>query len=345
MPSSRRASERAAIGPAQPSLLREMNERAVYGMIREMRPISRAELARRSGLSKPTVSLALRTLVDSGLVGDVGMESGKPGRAGLLFDPIADVCLAMAVVIDPNSIRCSLHDLDAVELGAYDETIESLQPDGVVDLIATVIDKMLATSLDAKARLTTASVAVPAIVKPATGDVSWPTPTGTVRTERLAERLAEVTGLSVTVTNSIHMAALGEITSGAAAGHRDVALVAHGAQRGVGVIVDGDLVVGAHGSAGLGANSGVAGAGLTDLVSAALVVDPDLIVLSDISRPSDEQSLDSDGLEAIRRDAAGIGVVVSELGSAAVTAGAVAMAVAAAIEVAFETRLDRIAAV
>jgi len=345
MPSSRRDSERAPIGPAQPALLREMNERAVYGMIREMRPISRAELARRSGLSKPTVSLALRTLVDSGLVTDVGMESGKPGRAGLLFDPVADVGLSIAVIIEPNAIRCTLHDLDAVELGAYDETIESFQPDGVVDLVETVIDKMLATSLDAKARLTTAAVVVPAIVDPSTGDVSWTTETGAVRTERLAERLGELTGLSVTVTNSIHMAALGELDSGAAAEHRHVVLVAHGAQRGVGAIVDGDLVVGAHGSAGLGTSSGAAGAELADLVSAARVIDPQLIVLSDISRPGGEQSLGSDALDAIRRDAEGVEVVVSELGSAAVTAGAVALAVEAAIEVAFETRLGRIVAV
>ena len=44
---------------ATPPLLRALNERTVLEAIREGAPISRAEISRRSGISKPTVSLAL----------------------------------------------------------------------------------------------------------------------------------------------------------------------------------------------------------------------------------------------------------------------------------------------
>ncbi|MBU6215891.1 MAG: MarR family transcriptional regulator, partial [Acidobacteria bacterium] len=87
------------IGPAKPALLRELNERTVLEVIRRLRSVSRAEVARRTGLSKPTVSLALRTLEASGLVGPVGAESGRRGRAGILFEPIADAALGGAVEI------------------------------------------------------------------------------------------------------------------------------------------------------------------------------------------------------------------------------------------------------
>ena len=53
---------------ATPPLLKHLNERAVLDAIRSGAPISRAEIARRTGISKPTVSLALRALHSHGLV-------------------------------------------------------------------------------------------------------------------------------------------------------------------------------------------------------------------------------------------------------------------------------------
>ena len=47
-------------------LLRALNERAVLDVIRRAAPISRAEVARQSGISKPTVSSALQALLDAG---------------------------------------------------------------------------------------------------------------------------------------------------------------------------------------------------------------------------------------------------------------------------------------
>src|SRR3954454_1749083 len=52
---------------ATPPLLKRLNERTVLEAIRSGAPISRAEISRRAGISKPTVSLALRSLLDTGL--------------------------------------------------------------------------------------------------------------------------------------------------------------------------------------------------------------------------------------------------------------------------------------
>ena len=48
-----------------PSLLRAINERSVLDLIHRRGPLSRAQVARVSGLSKPTVSLALSGLLES----------------------------------------------------------------------------------------------------------------------------------------------------------------------------------------------------------------------------------------------------------------------------------------
>ena len=51
---------------ATPPLLKDLNERTVLEAIRAAAPISRAEISRRVGISKPTVSQALQSLLGAG---------------------------------------------------------------------------------------------------------------------------------------------------------------------------------------------------------------------------------------------------------------------------------------
>ncbi|HET8842220.1 MAG TPA: helix-turn-helix domain-containing protein, partial [Ktedonobacteraceae bacterium] len=54
--------------PGTPRLLRAINERILLEQLRRNGPLSRAQLARATGLSKPTVSNALGNLERVGLV-------------------------------------------------------------------------------------------------------------------------------------------------------------------------------------------------------------------------------------------------------------------------------------
>src|SRR5580704_17802352 len=71
----------AVLFAARPSLIRAMNEQLLLEHIRQRGPCSRAELARVSGLSKPTVSLALDNVERAGLVRIAGQRTGVPGRS------------------------------------------------------------------------------------------------------------------------------------------------------------------------------------------------------------------------------------------------------------------------
>ena len=75
---------------ARPQLLREMNELFLLGHIQDIGTCSRAELARVSGLSKPTVSLALANLERAGLIREAGQRTGVPGRSALLYEVRAE---------------------------------------------------------------------------------------------------------------------------------------------------------------------------------------------------------------------------------------------------------------
>ena len=57
-------------------MLRAINERTVLECIRQIGPASRAQIARTSGVSKPTVSQALAVLEKARLVREAGRSSG-----------------------------------------------------------------------------------------------------------------------------------------------------------------------------------------------------------------------------------------------------------------------------
>jgi DNA-binding transcriptional ArsR family regulator len=69
-----------------PSLLRAINERTVLELIHRQGPLSRAQTARISGLSKPTISLTLAGLLEARLVREVGRSRGDRGPSALLYE-------------------------------------------------------------------------------------------------------------------------------------------------------------------------------------------------------------------------------------------------------------------
>src|SRR4029078_11113785 len=78
-------------------LLKDLNERTVLESIRSGSRISRAESSRRAGISKPTVSLALQSLVDAGLVREAAHDPDGPHYGATFFEPVADAALVLGV--------------------------------------------------------------------------------------------------------------------------------------------------------------------------------------------------------------------------------------------------------
>src|SRR5438067_4206393 len=96
---------------ATPPLLRNLNERTVLETIRTGAPISRAEISRRAGVSKPTVSLALQALLHAGLVREAAHEPGGPSYGAVFFEPVAEAALVLGVDVGARFLRCALCDL------------------------------------------------------------------------------------------------------------------------------------------------------------------------------------------------------------------------------------------
>ena len=94
-----------------PSLLRAINERSVLECIRRTGPISRAQIARRTGLSKPTVSQALSTLERSRLVRSAGRTSGGKGPTAVLYELNPTAGWVVGIDVGRESVAAAVSDL------------------------------------------------------------------------------------------------------------------------------------------------------------------------------------------------------------------------------------------
>ena len=75
-----------APAPAQPGLLRSMNNRVVLDLLIERGSLSRGDVHALTGVSKPTASQLLTRLEESGLVLPIGFgDTGPGGRAPQLY--------------------------------------------------------------------------------------------------------------------------------------------------------------------------------------------------------------------------------------------------------------------
>src|SRR5881398_200686 len=103
----------AKMGPsrATPPLLKHLNERTVLEAIRAGAPISRAEISRRAGISKPTVSLALQALLDAGLVREAAEGPRGPRYGATYFEPVDEAALVLGVDVGARFLRGALCDL------------------------------------------------------------------------------------------------------------------------------------------------------------------------------------------------------------------------------------------
>src|SRR6187397_3541636 len=98
---------RAAIPP----LLKHLNERTVFETIRSGAPMSRAEISRRAGISKPTVSLALESLRGAGLVREAERGPDGPGYGAVYFEPVAEAALVVGLDLGARFVRGAVCDL------------------------------------------------------------------------------------------------------------------------------------------------------------------------------------------------------------------------------------------
>ena len=230
-------------------LLRRMTDRHVLDQLLEHDLLSRAEIAARTGLSKPTVSESVRRLTDSGLLLEVGRQSGRRGRAGTNLQLDADAGCALSVHAGPDGVLAERHDLRGrLRARSRQEVTAPVVAGRLATLLRSAVREVLA---DARAPVLATAVSAADPVDQLTGRLVE-LPDSPFLTGELApaEVLSDLLPEPPTVDNDVNWAAVAEHRQGVATDLSEFAYCYLGAGIGMGLVSGGRVLHGHRGLAG-----------------------------------------------------------------------------------------------
>ncbi|MDX3352781.1 ROK family transcriptional regulator [Streptomyces sp. ME01-24h] len=214
-------------------------------------PLTRAEVARRAGLSAAAVTKAVRPLIEAGyLVEDVDGEARTSlGRPANPIRVDGGRALFVGLKITGDELIGVLTDLCCRIRTARHVPLDASGPRAVLESAAGLVHELLTEAAGFGVPVSGMGIAVSGDVDRAGGVVRY-SPFLDWRDIPLAELAEATTGLPVTVDNDVRALTVAEQWFGAGVGLSDFAVVTVGAGIGCGLVVHGRVVSGAYGVAG-----------------------------------------------------------------------------------------------
>ena len=238
--------------PGRPPLIRQTNAQILLRLLRDNGPCSKADLVRASGLSAPSVTNVVTSLIATGLVKGVGEGNSTGGRPPDILRFNAEHGSVAGVEITRNSLRFLLVDLNGGELARSEASIERAQstPQRICQQIGKEVRKLLRKKKLTETQLLRLTVGVPAIVNVDEGTVVAFSALRNWNNVPLGPMLKREFKCRVVIDNDTNLAAAGEFHRGAAKGRRDFVFVTIGNGVGAGIFLGGRIHRGSQWSAG-----------------------------------------------------------------------------------------------
>jgi predicted NBD/HSP70 family sugar kinase len=232
------------------SVVRVINERAVYERVRELGSASASQLVASTGLSKPTVTLAVTNLVRAGLLEQVGLRTGQAGRAARLYQLRPEAGFVVAVDIGRSWVRLALADLSGTLRRRHEVRSRARTASSLVAQVGDLAHALAAESGLSYADITHTVVGSPGVYDESTGTLrlapnlpGWEKP-------GVVHALHESVGPRLSIENDVNLATRGEMEQGLGRGVRNFVFVSVGTGLGMGLVVEGRLYRGFQGAAG-----------------------------------------------------------------------------------------------
>ena len=211
---------------------------------------SRAQIARESGLSKPTVSLALGSLVEAGLVHEVGRASGGKGPSAVLYELNPQAGWVVGIDVGAHWLRAAVADITGAIVARIDERASSRSSGALVHQIGEVAHRVASEAGLKWRQVTHATVGSSGVLDPSRGLLAHaPNLPGWGR-QGLVGAIRDELGTAVSFENDVNLAALGERSHGAGRGVENFVFLWVGTGVGLGIVVRGEVYRGAGGAAG-----------------------------------------------------------------------------------------------
>ncbi|MEO6982108.1 MAG: ROK family transcriptional regulator [Edaphobacter sp.] len=224
---------------------RQINRNLVFNLIRTRQPLSRADLARVSGLQRSTVSLIVEDLIN-----DKWILEGSTGRLPRgrrpTFLELNHERAVIALDIHPTQSTIAVTDLGG-KIVAQNVIDLPADPNKSIQPIVAAIRKLIETHSDKS--IDGIGISLPGRADPLleklvfAPNMNWPILS-------IKSRIQRATGLRVEMDNVANACVLSEVWFGDSDGIRDLVVVNVSEGIGTGIFANGRLLRGANGMAG-----------------------------------------------------------------------------------------------
>lgn len=273
---------------------RTFNQQLVLRALHDHSPMSRADLARLTGLTRTSVGDLVGTLIADGLIEEVGRGRSSGGKSPILLQVDPDGRHVIGLDLGEEQLSGAVVNLRGEILRSIHLPIEGRSGDATFELVLQLVDALRA---DDRSPLLGIGIGAPGIIDTSTGTVRWSVNLDWAEF-RLGPLLEQRFGTAVVVANDSHAAALAELTFFRRPRPNNLIVIKVGRGIGAGIILNGQLFQGdgygagefghvSMGSAGVACRCGRNGCletmtSMPALVAASTVADPGIRGVGDL---------------------------------------------------------------
>jgi len=231
-------------------LARQLSVGAVVDWIIHRGPVSRAAIAKATGLSKQTVSEVVRALEIAGWVRPTGRTSGNVGRTATTYEICPDAAFVLGVDLGGTKVHGAIANLACEVVAESSEPTDARGGHAVVDQIAALLARLAERAEIGRDRIRLVAIGSPGVLDQQSGAIRLAPNIPSFDSFDVIGALRDALSTEVIIENDVNIAAIGEQWLGRAKGTSTFAFLALGTGFGMGVLSEGKLMRGARGAAG-----------------------------------------------------------------------------------------------
>jgi len=231
----------------RPKLLKEINRKLAFDILKNARSISRPELAQKTGLSRATISVLVDELIETGLVEESGFADSSGGRPPMILRFNPEAAYALGACMHEYDWNFVVVNLDARVHRRLKVHIRQESPESAITSLAQGIEAI--TDGIANKILPAIGLGIPGLVDIRSGVIKLAADIGWVDVP-FQSMVKKALHLDTFIANRSKVGALAEFWYGSRRGVKDLIYVSIGTGVAAGIIHQGNLFVGANSSAG-----------------------------------------------------------------------------------------------
>ncbi len=226
------------------------NQRVTLHAIRVNSPITRAELAKITGLTSPAIANITKRLLADKLIQDAGRRRGGRGQPAtkLVINP--DAWFSIGLNVDRDHITMVLLDFEGRVRARASREVAFAMPDDVEQFFRKGVGKLLSKVGIGRDRLAGVGVALPDDMPKAAKLPHQPADYGVWASTDVAALLMSALNVPVFVENDAAAAAMGEMQFGLGKKHQTFFYILITAALGGSLVIEGNHFRGASGRSG-----------------------------------------------------------------------------------------------